>query len=168
MLQPDEIDRMRQAAAADPTLSVRLCDMLVAAGRADEAVSFCRQELRNRPDDVDLRLALGRALSAAGNLEEAQAALFDAVARKRRNTVRNLPVGPFGAAVPEPGAPTPVPLSGTSRHAVPPPIPSMGTSRHALSGVPAAIPSTGTSRHTLPTIRACSKIRHCHVFPQSL
>ncbi len=179
MLQQDEIDRMRRAAATDPSLLVRLCDMLVAAGQADEAVTVCRHELRNRPDDVDLRLALGRALSAAGNLEEAQAALSDAVVRKRRHTVRNLLTGdswgqgqtppptrsetpppsphaheglPLG--VPNPAAPVLIPTMGTSRNAfsgVPAPIPSIGTSRNTFTATPTPIASGGTSRHAFPS-----------------
>jgi hypothetical protein len=67
-----DIETLRQAAASDPSLLPRLADTLVAAGRAEEAVKVCRRGLLARPDDVPLRLALGRALSAAGQLEEAQ------------------------------------------------------------------------------------------------
>ncbi|MEO6953215.1 MAG: tetratricopeptide repeat protein, partial [Polyangia bacterium] len=72
----DDIERVRQAALKDPTQLVRFADLLVASGRSEEAVQACRKGLSQRPDDVPLRLALGRALSAAGMLEEAQAALL--------------------------------------------------------------------------------------------
>lgn len=78
----DEIEQLRRAAARNPALLVRLTDVLVAAGRAEEGIGVCRDGLSRRPDDVPLRLALGRALSAAGHLEEAHAALLDAVARQ--------------------------------------------------------------------------------------
>jgi tetratricopeptide (TPR) repeat protein len=81
----DDIERVRQAALKDPAQLVRFADLLVASGRSDEAVQACRKGLVQRPDDVPLRLALGRALSAAGHLEEAQAALLDAVARQQRS-----------------------------------------------------------------------------------
>src|SRR6059058_3130991 len=80
----DDIERLRQAALKDPTQIVRLADALVASDRADEAIHACRKGLNQRPDDIPLRLALGRALSAAGHLEEAQAALLDAVARQQK------------------------------------------------------------------------------------
>jgi tetratricopeptide (TPR) repeat protein len=176
MLHPDEIARLKEAAAADPSQTVRLCDMLVAAGQAEEAVKLSRQALKHRPDDVELRLALGRALSAAGNLEEAQAALFDAVVRKRRNTRPNIPVmgntPPPGAgntpspvrtppvrpetplprpeigAGHDPAAPLPMPLTGTSRQAVPQPISGNEGSRGIA--VPPPLPPSITSRHVLP------------------
>jgi tetratricopeptide (TPR) repeat protein len=79
-----DLEALQKAAAKDPTLLVKLADSLVAAGRADDAVRSCRKGLLDRPDDVPLRLALGRALSAAGEMEEAQAALLDAAARERK------------------------------------------------------------------------------------
>ena len=75
----EDIERLRQAALKDPAQLVRLADALVANDRSEEAVQACRRGLSARPDDIPLRLALGRALSAAGQLEEAQAALLDAV-----------------------------------------------------------------------------------------
>src|SRR5581483_3497027 len=83
-----DIERLRKAASTDPAQLVKLADTLVANGRADEAVQACRRGLGARPDDVPLRLALGRALSAAGHLEEAQAALLDAVSRQSRAAQR--------------------------------------------------------------------------------
>ena len=63
----EDIERLRQAALKDPAQLVRLADALVANDRAEEAVHACRRGLAKRPDDVALRLALGRALSAAGH-----------------------------------------------------------------------------------------------------
>ena len=80
----EDIERLRQAALKDPAQTVRLADALVANDRAEEAVHACRSGLHKRPDDIPLRLALGRALSAAGHLEEAQAALLDAVSRQQK------------------------------------------------------------------------------------
>ena len=77
----EDIERLRQAALRDPAQFVRLADALVAHDRADEAVQACRSGLSKRPDDVPLRLALGRALSATGQLEEAQAVLTQTGAR---------------------------------------------------------------------------------------
>ncbi len=79
----DDIERVRQAALKDPAQLVRFADLLVASGRAEEAVQACRKGLTQRADHVPLRLALGRALMATGQLEEAQAALLDAVARQK-------------------------------------------------------------------------------------
>ena len=80
----DDIERLRQAALKDAGQVVRLADALVANDRAEEAVQACRRGLTLRPDDVPLRLALGRALSAAGRLEEAQAVLLEAVSRQQK------------------------------------------------------------------------------------
>jgi len=91
-----ENDRGRVIAAKDPAQLIRHADTLVAAGRAEEAVRLCRQGLALRPDDVNIQLALGRALSAAGHLEEAQEVLLAAMSRKRG--VEPAPV----AAVPAP------------------------------------------------------------------
>lgn len=88
-----ELERLKHAAQRDPASVIKLADTLVAAGRAEEAVQWCRQALLKRNDDVAIRLALGRALSAAGHLEEAQAALLDAVSRQQRRP---------GAGTPEP------------------------------------------------------------------
>ncbi|MCS6911641.1 MAG: tetratricopeptide repeat protein [Myxococcales bacterium] len=129
MLHEDEIARLRELAAADPTQTVPLCDLLVAAGRPQEAVRLCRTALRERPDDVDLRLALGRALSAAGELEEAQAALFDAVARKRRITRQNTMVSLAPPAV-APAPPPPAERPGPAVEAVPVPVPLSPTLGH--------------------------------------
>src|SRR5438067_9836024 len=96
----DDIERLRQAALKDPTQIVRLADALVASDRADEAIHACRKGLSSRPDDIPLRLALGRALSAAGHLEEAQAALLDAVSRQKS---------------PRPAAPAPAPSAAPRR-----------------------------------------------------
>ena len=74
-----EIERLRQAAERDPNQIVKLADTLVAAGRASEAVTACRRGLMVRPGDLNMNLALGRALSAAGQLEEAQAVLMAAM-----------------------------------------------------------------------------------------
>jgi tetratricopeptide (TPR) repeat protein len=79
-----DLEALERAAAKDPALLVKLADSLVADGRAEDAIRTCRRALLERPDDVPLRLALARALSAAGQLEEAQAALLDATARERR------------------------------------------------------------------------------------
>ncbi len=79
-----DLEALQKAAAKDPSLLVKLADSLVAAGRADDAVRACRKGLVDRVDDIPLRLALGRALSAAGQLEEAQAALLDAASRERK------------------------------------------------------------------------------------
>ena len=108
----DDIERLRQAALKDPTQLVRFADLLVASGRSDEAVQACRKGLSQRPDDVPLRLALGRALSAAGMLEEAQAALLDAVARQQRAQAQSAPRSP------------PVPAPRPSPPAVAPPKPA--------------------------------------------
>jgi tetratricopeptide (TPR) repeat protein len=78
-----ENDRGRVIAAKDPAQLIRHADTLVAVGRAEEAVRLCRQGLALRPDDVNIQLALGRALSAAGHLEEAQEVLLAAMSRKR-------------------------------------------------------------------------------------
>src|SRR5437879_12070416 len=80
----EDIERLRQGALKDPAQMVRLADALEASDRADEAIHACRKGLNQRPDDIPLRLALGRALSAAGHLEEAQAALLDAVSRQQK------------------------------------------------------------------------------------
>ena len=77
-----EIERLRQAAERDPNQIVKLADTLVASGRAGEAVTACRRGLMVRPGDLHLNLALGRALSAAGQLEEAQAVLMAAMSAK--------------------------------------------------------------------------------------
>jgi tetratricopeptide (TPR) repeat protein len=90
-----DLEALQKAAARDPSLLVKLADTLVAAGRAEEAVVTCRKALLARPDDVPLRLALGRALSAAGHLEEAQAALLDAAARERKLRAEPLPPPPI-------------------------------------------------------------------------
>jgi tetratricopeptide (TPR) repeat protein len=79
-----DIEALRRAALHDPAQRVRLADTLVAAGDATEAVRVCRAGLLRDPDDIPLRLALGRALSAAGDLPEAQAALLDAAKRERK------------------------------------------------------------------------------------
>jgi tetratricopeptide (TPR) repeat protein len=95
----EDIERLRQAALKDPAQLVRLADALVANDRSEEAVQACRRGLSARPDDIPLRLALGRALSAAGQLEEAQAALLDAVSRQQRakaESGRLPPVAPPG------------------------------------------------------------------------
>ena len=99
----DDIERVRQAALKDPAQLVRFADLLVAQGRSEEAVQACRKGLATRPDDIALRLALGRALSAAGHLEEASAALLDAVARQRRAAAGNA----AAARAPAPRAPAP-------------------------------------------------------------
>ncbi|MCU1276991.1 MAG: hypothetical protein JWM53_537, partial [bacterium] len=109
----EDIERLRQAALKDPALLVRLADALVAGDRAEEAVQSCRKGLNQRPDDIPLRLALGRALSAAGHLEEAQAALLDAVSRQQKLKA----AGPSRGPAPPP-APTPIsrlqPMDDTS------------------------------------------------------
>ncbi len=79
-----DLEALQKAAAKDPSFLVKLADSLVAAGRAEDAVRACREALAARSDDVPLRLALSRALSAAGHLEEAGAAMMDAAARDRR------------------------------------------------------------------------------------
>src|SRR5260370_686645 len=104
-------DRLRPdgsggAACADPGRLVRVAATLVANGRADEGVQACRRGLGTRPDDVPLRLALGRALSAAGHLEEAQAALLDAVSRQSRAAARPAPSPPASVADVRKAAPT--------------------------------------------------------------
>ena len=99
----EDIERLRQAALKDPAQTVRLADALVANDRADEAVHACNAGLLKRPDDIPLRLALGRALSAAGRLEEAQAALLDAVARQQKLKA----AGPARGPAPPP-QPTPI------------------------------------------------------------
>jgi tetratricopeptide (TPR) repeat protein len=109
----EDIERLRQAALRDPGQLVRLADALVASERADEAVNTCRRALLSRPDDIPLRLALGRALSAAGQLEEAQAALLDAVSRQqkaRTSDVRPASPPPRPATT-APPPPPPTPLS---------------------------------------------------------
>ncbi|MDB4970100.1 MAG: Tetratricopeptide 2 repeat protein [Myxococcales bacterium] len=99
----EDIERLRQAALKDPAQLVKLADALVANDRAEEAVEACRRGLSVRADDIPLRLALGRALSATGQLEEAQAALLDAVSRQK--SARD--AGPARAA-PAPSKPTPL------------------------------------------------------------
>jgi tetratricopeptide (TPR) repeat protein len=90
----EDIERLRQAALKDPAQLVRLADALVANDRAEEAVQACRRGLMSRPDDVPLRLALGRALSAAGQLEEAQEALLEAVSRQQKAKAKGAPLPP--------------------------------------------------------------------------
>src|SRR3954470_22210199 len=97
----EDIERLRQAALKDPGQLVKLADALVAHDRAEEAVQACRRGLSARPDDIPLRLALGRALSAAGQLEEARAALLDAVSRQK--SARD------GGTAPRPPKPAPAP-----------------------------------------------------------
>jgi len=75
-----EIERLRREAARDPAALVRLCDRLVAEGRGDEAVQLGRRGVASRPSDVQLKLALGRALMAVGSLQEAQSVLAAAAA----------------------------------------------------------------------------------------
>ena len=99
----EDIERLRQAALKDPAQLVRLADALVANDRADEAVQVCRRGLSARADDIPLRLALGRALSATGQLEEAQAALLDAVSRQQKSRSGEAP-----RAAPAPPRPTPI------------------------------------------------------------
>jgi tetratricopeptide (TPR) repeat protein len=110
----EDIERLRQAALKDPAQVVRLADALVANDRADEAIDACRRGLSQRPDDIPLRLALGRALSAAGRLEEAQAALLDAVSRQQKQKAA---AAPSRAPAPPPPA-TPIsrlqPMDDTS------------------------------------------------------
>ncbi|MGZ3428750.1 MAG: tetratricopeptide repeat protein, partial [Polyangia bacterium] len=98
----EDIERLRQVALKDPAQVVRLADALVANDRADEAIQACRRGLNQRPDDIPLRLALGRALSAAGHLEEAQAALLDAVSRQQKQRGASPSRGP---APPPPATP---------------------------------------------------------------
>lgn len=115
----EDIERLRQAALKDPAQTVRLADALVANDRAEEAVHACRNGLIKRPDDIPLRLALGRALSAAGHLEEAQAALLEAVSRQQKQKA-----GPSRGPAPPP-QPTPIsrlqPMDDTA-----PEMPSFG------------------------------------------
>jgi tetratricopeptide (TPR) repeat protein len=99
----EDIERLRQAAMRDPAQAVKLADALVANDRADEAVLVCRKALQHRPDDVPVRLALGRALSAAGHLEEAQQVLLEAVSRQQK--------GKAAAARGPAPAPAPTPIS---------------------------------------------------------
>jgi tetratricopeptide (TPR) repeat protein len=73
-----EIERLRREAARDPAALVKLCDRLVAEGQADEAVQLGRRGVGLRPTDVQLKLALGRALMAIGELQEAQTVLAEA------------------------------------------------------------------------------------------
>src|SRR6476659_3425289 len=75
-----EIERLRREAARDPAALVKLCDRLVAEGHAEEAVQLGRRGVSLRPTDVQLKLALGRALMATGNLQEAQSVLAEAAA----------------------------------------------------------------------------------------
>src|SRR6185369_6290648 len=103
-LMADDIERVRQAALKDPGQLVRFADLLVAAGRSEEAVVACKKGLGARPGDIALRLALGRALSAAGHLEEASAALLDAVSRQRAAG------GSAAPRAPDPEAPPNEPL----------------------------------------------------------
>jgi Flp pilus assembly protein TadD len=93
----EEIERLRQAALKNPALLVKLADALVADDRADEAVDVCHDGLATSPEDVPLRLALGRALSAAGRIEEAQAALLQAASHKLKTRA--------GARAPQPTRP---------------------------------------------------------------
>jgi predicted Zn-dependent protease len=102
----EDIERLRQAALKDPAQLVRLADALVANDRADEAVDACRSGLAKRADDIPLRLALGRALSATGQLEEAQTVLLEAVSRQKQQ--RGAPAAPRGAA---PRGPAPRPAA---------------------------------------------------------
>src|SRR6478609_9453640 len=97
----EDIERLRQAALRDPAQLVKLADALVANDRAEEAIQACRRGLTTRTEDIPLRLALGRALSAAGHLEEAQAALLDAVSRQK--SARD------GGTAPRPPKPVPAP-----------------------------------------------------------
>src|SRR5437016_2851983 len=84
MAGDDEIERLRRAAALDPAARARLADLLSTAGRAAEAVAECRAGLQSRPEDLALLLALGRALSAEGELDEAQEVFARASAIKKR------------------------------------------------------------------------------------
>ncbi len=111
-----DLEQLRQAAERDPALLVRLADSLVAAGKADEAVAVCRRWLARRADDVPLRLALGRALSAMGNLEEAQAAMMDAMARQKRQASKPAPA----PAPTEPAKPAAAPITSAAAVMRPP------------------------------------------------
>src|SRR5881227_471661 len=111
----DDIERLRQAALRDPGQLLRLADALVANERAEEAVTTCRRALLSRPDDIPLRLALGRALSAAGLLEEAQAALLDAVARQQKARTGDVRVPPSPGATRSPSSATARPLPAAPR-----------------------------------------------------
>ena len=122
-----DLEQLRQAAERDPALLIRLSDSLVAAGRSEEAVSTCRRWLARRPEDVPLRLALGRALSSMGNLEEAQAAMMDAMARQKRQAA-DKSGAPAPAAAPNP---QPVPAIRAPR-----PSPA-----HPVTLIPALTPS---------------------------
>ncbi len=79
-----EIDKARAAAARDPAQRVRLVDLLVAEGQASDAIATCQEGLSLMPSDIPLRLALGRALSAAGRLTEAQQVILDVAAHQEK------------------------------------------------------------------------------------
>src|SRR3954470_17222546 len=98
----EDIERLRQAALKDSGEVGKLADALVAHDRADEAIQACRRGLKARPDDVPLRLALGRALSAAGHLDEAQDVLLEAVSRQKAARESGAGRGPKPAPPPTP------------------------------------------------------------------
>ncbi len=93
-----DLDSLTKEAGTDPAMQVRLVDALIADGRADEAIDMCRRGLSQRADDIPLRLALSRALSAAGHLEEAAAAMMEAAQRGKKAAQK---------AAPKPAAPKP-------------------------------------------------------------
>jgi predicted Zn-dependent protease len=135
LMAGEDIERLRQAALRDPAQLVRFADQLVAAGRSDEAIAACRKGLETRPEDIPLRLALGRALSAAGHLEEAQAALLDAVARQKKPPGAAPPVEPTAAPSVPPTRAYGSPALGRLPPAHPP------TSRPPMSAPPTAYPA---------------------------
>ena len=81
----EDIERLRQAALKDPAQTVRLADALVANDRAEEAVHACRKRAaeasRRRAAEARAR---SRAVGGRPDLEEAQAALLEAVARQQK------------------------------------------------------------------------------------
>lgn len=139
----EDIERLRQAALRDPAQLVKLADALVANDRADEAVQACRRALVQRPDDVPLRLALGRALSAAGHLEEAQAALLDAVNRQQR--------AKSAAPLPPPPAPPPATAERARRPTGPTTVGKLSPLRDEVAALPVFGSDEPTGAGAAPT-----------------
>jgi tetratricopeptide (TPR) repeat protein len=87
----DEIERLRIEAATDPSARPKLADFLSMHGRAAEAIMECRMGLEEQPEDIPLLLALGRALSAEGELDEAQSMFTRAASLKKSRSAATSP-----------------------------------------------------------------------------
>lgn len=105
MAGDDDIERLRRASSQDAGALVRLADLLVAAGKPHEAVEECKRAVGRMPDEASIRLALARALSSAGELDEAQEVFL--VAARMQRAARNAPRTPAAVAAAPPAAAPP-------------------------------------------------------------